>query len=78
YAGDDRDPSWYRNLLAEPGVEVTRGGRREPMTARPARPDERARLWPTIVATYGGYRRYQERTAREIPLAVLTPRAVRG
>jgi deazaflavin-dependent oxidoreductase (nitroreductase family) len=74
YAGDDHDPAWYRNLLADPEVEVTRGRDRRPMTARPGTDGEKARLWPVIVATYDGYRRYQSRTERDIPLAVLTPR----
>ncbi|MFP5376379.1 MAG: nitroreductase/quinone reductase family protein [Acidimicrobiia bacterium] len=71
YAGDDRDPAWYRNLLACPEVDVTVGGERRAMVARPATPEEKARLWPRIVAAYEGYRRYQARTDRDIPLAVL-------
>jgi hypothetical protein len=31
-------------------------------------------LWPKALATYSGYRGYQERTAREIPLVILEPR----
>ena len=74
YAGDDHDPGWYRNLLANPEVEVTRGQARRVMEARPGTDAEKARLWPVIVSTYDGYRRYQSRTERHIPLAVLTPR----
>lgn len=74
YAGDDRDPGWYRNLLVHPEVDVTRRGSTEPMWARPATPEEKRRLWPVVVATYEGYRRYQARTDRDIPLAVLTRR----
>jgi len=37
-------------------------------------PTERARLWPRVVEVYDGYRGYQERTEREIPLVVLAPR----
>ena len=74
YAGDDRDPSWYRNLLADPEAEVTRGRDRSEMVARPGTDGEKARLWPVITSTYDGYRRYQSRTERDIPLAVLTPR----
>ena len=73
YGGDDRDPGWYRNLRADSSVEVVRGRRREPMTARIATAEEKARLWPGIVATYDGYGRYQARTERDIPLVVLTP-----
>jgi deazaflavin-dependent oxidoreductase (nitroreductase family) len=74
YAGDDHDPGWYRNLLADPEVEVTRGRAHEAMEARPGTDGDKARLWPRIISTYDGYRRYQERTERDIPLAVLTPR----
>ena len=41
------------------------------MHARVARPDERPRLWDRAVQAYDGYRGYQERTDREIPLVVL-------
>ncbi len=41
------------------------------MTARRASVDERARLWPKVVATYAGYAKYQAKTTREIPLAIL-------
>lgn len=74
YGGDDRHPDWYRNVLASPDVEVVSGGRRRPMTARTATAAEKALLWPGIVATYDGYGRYQDRTERDIPLVVLTPR----
>ena len=41
--------------------------------ARVASEEERARLWPTITARYGGYARYEERTTRPIPVILLTP-----
>ena len=31
--------------------------------------------WPKAIATYSGYRGYQERTQREIPLVILEPRS---
>ncbi len=71
YGGDDRDPRWYGNLRAHPQVEVTQGRWRRTLVARDATPDERARLWPRITATYRGYDRYQRRTTRSIPLVVL-------
>ena len=42
--------------------------------ARVAEEEERERLWPKAVDTYSGYRGYQERTEREIPLVILEPR----
>ena len=37
--GDDRDPQWYRNLSANPDVEVTIDGTTRKMRARTASPD---------------------------------------
>ena len=50
------------------------GTKRLAVHARVADPGERARLWPEVVNLYGGYRGYQERTDREIPLVILQPR----
>ncbi|KQM83804.1 nitroreductase/quinone reductase family protein [Agromyces sp. Leaf222] len=71
--GADRDPAWYRNLVANPRVEVTRGRTTACMVARTANPAERAVLWDRVVAAYGGYATYQGRTEREIPLVICEP-----
>lgn len=72
--GDDRHPDWYRNLVANPDVEITLDGRRRPMRARTATPEEKAELWPQVVAAYKGYAGYQRRTERDIPLVICEPR----
>lgn len=72
--GDDRDPQWYRNLSANPDVEVTIDGATRKMRARTASPEEKAALWPDIVAVYKGYASYQERARREIPVIICEPR----
>ena len=41
-------------------------------------PEERARLWPKVVAAYRGYEGYQRRTEREIPIVVLEPSTTRS
>lgn len=71
YGGRPNNPDWFENLMAAGEADVTIGRERRHMQARRATSDERARLWPRIVETYDGYARYQEQTAREIPLAVL-------
>ena len=43
------------------------------MRARVATSDEKADLWPKVVAAYKGYDAYQSRTARDIPLVILEP-----
>jgi deazaflavin-dependent oxidoreductase (nitroreductase family) len=72
--GADRDPDWYRNLVARPEVEVTIAGRRRLMRARTASPQEKAELWPRVLAANPGYGGYQRRTEREIPLIICEPR----
>ena len=72
--GDDRDPDWYRNLVADPDVELTVAGTTRPMLAHTADATERAELWPVVVKAYDGYGDYQRRTTRQIPVVVLTPR----
>ncbi len=71
YGGRPYNPAWFENLIANPKVDVRIGNDVRPMEARRATHDERARLWPRIVETYDGYAKYQAKTPREIPLAVL-------
>jgi deazaflavin-dependent oxidoreductase (nitroreductase family) len=73
YGGDDRHPSWYLNLRDNPEVELTLEGRTRAMKARTASPEEKAELWPRVVAAHKGYAQYQTRTDREIPLVILEP-----
>ena len=72
--GHPRHPAWFHNLRANPETTVQIGSERRSVRARVATPEERKRLWPKAVETYGGYRGYQHRTGREIPLVVLEPR----
>jgi deazaflavin-dependent oxidoreductase (nitroreductase family) len=72
--GSARNPLWYLNLKANPDVEVEIGSEKRAMRAREATADERARLWPRLNEIYPPYDSYQARTAREIPVVILTPR----
>ena len=72
--GDDQNPAWFLNLRDDPNVEVSlKGAPKQPMTARVATSEERARMWPKIVADHKNYGGYQKRTEREIPLVLLEP-----
>jgi deazaflavin-dependent oxidoreductase (nitroreductase family) len=73
--GAPRHPAWFHNVRAHPDTTVQVGARRVAVRARVATADERSRLWPIVVAAYGGYADYQVRTEREIPLVILEPRA---
>jgi deazaflavin-dependent oxidoreductase (nitroreductase family) len=70
--GADDHPAWLLNLRDNPAVDVAVGSEpKRPMRARIAEPDERARLWPQVVAKYKGYGNYHTKTNREIPLVLL-------
>jgi deazaflavin-dependent oxidoreductase (nitroreductase family) len=72
--GDDRHPDWYRNLAANPDVEITIDGTTAPYRARTASAEEKAVLWPEVVNAYKGYDGYQRKTDREIPVVICEPR----
>jgi deazaflavin-dependent oxidoreductase (nitroreductase family) len=71
--GDDRHPQWYLNLAANPEVDLTVDGTTMPMTARTATEEEKAELWPEIVAAHRGYAGYQRKTERDIPVVICEP-----
>lgn len=73
WGGRPRDPHWYRNLVAEPRAIVQVRSRIWAVRARTANTDERETWWPRIVAAYPGYRNYQSRTDRIIPVVLLEP-----
>ena len=75
WGGDDRHPLWYLNLVADPEVELEIHGKKRAMTARVATSEEKAELWPRVVAAHKGYASYQSKTDRDIPLVILEPRA---
>jgi deazaflavin-dependent oxidoreductase (nitroreductase family) len=72
--GYPRNPAWFYNLKANPNTTVQVGSDRREVHARVATPEERKRLWPTVVKAYSGYGDYQRRTDREIPLVILERR----
>ena len=73
FGGSDLPPAWWLNLQRAPQASVLIGGTTSKVTARAATPEERGRLWPLVTAAHPGYARYQERTARLIPIVMLTP-----
>lgn len=73
--GDDRNPEWYNNLVANPDVELVIAGNEALLvTARTASAAEKADMWPRIVSAYAGYAGYQRKTERDIPVVICEPR----
>jgi len=73
YGGRPHHPAWYRNLVTTPRVRVQIGREQREMRARTAMAEERALWWPRVLDAYDGYRAYQSRTDREIPVVFLEP-----
>ena len=71
--GAPQDPGWYFNLVANAEAEVQIEHRRFAVTARTVGAEEKAALWPRLVAIYPPYAVYQRRTARPIPVVRLHP-----
>jgi deazaflavin-dependent oxidoreductase (nitroreductase family) len=72
-AGADHDPSWWTNLQTTPQAEVVIGTSTTPVVARRATDDERARLWPRLVAANPSYAEYETAVERSIPVVILEP-----
>ena len=71
-AGTSRNPQWFKNLEAEPRVEVEIGADKKAMTAGFTSDEEKAALWPRLVEMYPDFGDYQARTKRNIPVIRLT------
>src|SRR5215469_12844854 len=73
YGGLDQYPAWWWNLKANPEAHVQIREKTMKVRAEQADSATRSRLWPVFNKVYGGYKDYQERTTREIPIVLLHP-----
>jgi deazaflavin-dependent oxidoreductase (nitroreductase family) len=69
--GAPEHPYWYRNVSANPAVEVQIKGDRFSATARTVEGEERERCWALATAQWPNYDQYMKRTTRVIPVVVL-------
>jgi deazaflavin-dependent oxidoreductase (nitroreductase family) len=74
-AGADSDPDWYRNLVANPEVEVEVGSETHEATAVPVTGAERDRVYAEQATRYPGFVEYQEKTTRVIPVVELVAKS---
>ena len=72
--GHKDHPLWYRNLVAEPNVDVQVAGDRFAARATTATAAERPALWRRMTGIWPAYDEYQAKTDREIPVVVLARR----
>jgi deazaflavin-dependent oxidoreductase (nitroreductase family) len=69
--GAQEHPEWYRNLVAQPEVQVQVLGEIFDARARTATDEERSRLWEMMAQIWPAYNDYQKKTNRQIPVIVL-------
>jgi deazaflavin-dependent oxidoreductase (nitroreductase family) len=64
-------PGWYKNLVANPEVEVQAGTRKFKAKARTVTGAEREGLWQKALKFWPPYADYAKKTEREIPVVLL-------
>jgi len=70
--GSPAHPDWYRNLKASPRITVEVGAQGFTVLAEELDGTARAELWPRLVAWAPDLGEFQARTARRIPVFMLT------
>jgi deazaflavin-dependent oxidoreductase (nitroreductase family) len=70
--GNDKHPTWYYNLVANPHVELQDGAVKRDYTARIVEGADREIWWERATATWPDYDTYVTKTDRIIPVFVLT------
>jgi F420H(2)-dependent quinone reductase len=73
--GADRPPSWWLNLRDTPRASVRIANESFDVIAARAGAQEHARLWPLLKEMNPFYGRYEQITARKIPVVILRPAA---
>ena len=70
--GSPAHPAWYYNLRANPRTKAEVGTESFTVLAEELAGTVRAELWPKLVARYPTVGAHQAKTARQVPVIVLT------
>ncbi len=73
-AGAPTNPDWYHNLVANPSVSVEVGSDRTDADAVVLTGEERDQLFAKQADRMPGFKDYQDKTTRVIPVVALQPR----
>jgi deazaflavin-dependent oxidoreductase (nitroreductase family) len=73
-AGAPTNPDWYHNLVANPSVSVEVGSDRTDADAVVLTGEERDQLFAKQAERMPGFKDYQDKTTRVIPVISLQPR----
>ncbi|MFD5244566.1 nitroreductase family deazaflavin-dependent oxidoreductase [Amycolatopsis sp. NPDC058340] len=74
YAGSDKNPAWYHNIVANPKVTIEVGTEKFEATATVVLEDraERDRLYAKMVSMMPGFAEYEQKTDRVIPIVTIS------
>ncbi len=72
--GAPEHPAWFKNLAADPEIEIQVRDEVIPVTAEVVEGEERERLWKAMTASWPDYDDYQRKTDRRIPVVALSRR----
>ncbi len=73
-AGAPDNPAWYHNLLAHPDITIETPDGEVAVHADDLTGAERDAAWARFTAASEGFRQYEERTSRRIPVLALRRR----
>jgi F420H(2)-dependent quinone reductase len=71
--GMEKNPVWYRNIVAHPDIQIMVDGAERAYRARQVSDEDKARLWPHLLTLYPDFDEYQARTDRNIPVFSCEP-----
>jgi deazaflavin-dependent oxidoreductase (nitroreductase family) len=71
--GLDADPVWFKNIMANPRVDITANGVKKDYIVRQVSSEEKRALWPHLLSLYPDFDEYQARTDRDIPVLICEP-----
>ena len=74
-SGSAKEPQWFKNLRRANEAEVQVGSQRLSVTVAVAQGAERDLLWQRLLVRAPFFADYQKKVERQIPMAVLTPKA---
>jgi len=69
--GADTNPDWYHNLTTNPNATIEVGTDKIDVVASEAKGAERDRLYAAQAELYPGFKGYEQKTTRKIPVFVL-------
>ncbi|MCH7641323.1 nitroreductase family deazaflavin-dependent oxidoreductase [Patescibacteria group bacterium] len=71
--GSDRNPAWFWNLKDNPSAEIQVKNKKIEVNAKVAEQNKRNQYWKRLIKVAPGFKAYQKKTKRLIPMVILQP-----